>query len=351
MRRGEASRQLALAEELLCNYHETSKYPFTSRPIREHPDQVHPNRPISERRTMRSADGTRVRGVQLHTTQSRVFMAAGESVVFTVAATDDDGAPLALAVEHAAARGLSTSAAPQTTLTLSDDGQNGDAAAGDGTASTTWTPVGTAFAEYAGTIRVALSVRVAGQAGAWLDVVYSPAVPATWSGPVREVVEDGALAFYLPARVESPGRYLVSARVDDARGEPLALLMFNEVLGPGDRDIRLALHGKLIHDLAPAFPLRLRDVDAFLLLEDVDPDRVLMPRISGEAHVTRIHRTDDFSPEEWQSEVKTRYLTEFSEDVEQLRDELAGLDPQRPRVSFSREQCRGFNASPDVPQA
>lgn len=344
-----------MAEELLCNYHEASKYPFTSRPIHEHPDQVHPNRPVAERRTMRRPDGTLVRGVRLHTTQSRVFMAAGESVIFTVAATDDDGAPLALAVEHAAARGLSPPddrVAPQATLTLSDDGHHGDAAAGDGTASATWSPVGTAFAEYAGTIRVALSVRVAGQAGAaWLDVVYSPAVPATWSGPVREAVEDGALAFYLPAKVESPGRYLVSARVDDARGEPLALLMFNELLGPGDQEIRLALHGKLIHDLAPAFPLRLRDIDGFLLLEDVDPDRVLMPRISGDAYVTRTHRADEFSPAAWQSEVKTRYLTELIRDVEQLRDELAELDPQLPRISFSLEQCRGFNANPDVPQA
>lgn len=344
-----------MAEELLCSYHEASKYPFTSRPIHEHPDQVHPNRPVAERRTMRTADGTRVRGVQLRTTQSRVFMAAGESVVFTVAATDADHAPLALAVEQAVARGLSTPQdpdAPLATLTLADDGQNGDTAAGDGTWSGTWTPVGTAFADHAGTIRVGLKLRVAGQTGvAWLDVVHSPAVPATWSGPIREAVEDGALAFYLPTRVESPGRYLVSARVDDARGEPLALLTFNEVLGPGDQEIRLALHGRLIRDLAPAFPLRLRDIDAFLLREDVDPDRALMPRISGEAYVTRPHRPDDFSPAEWQSEVKTRHLTEFSRDVEQLRDELAELDPRRPRVSFSLDLCRGFNASPDAPQA
>lgn len=336
-----AANRLALAEELLCSYQDASRYPFTSRPIHEHPDQVHPNRPIVERRAMRARDGARDTTVRVSTGQSRVFMAAGESVELTIAAAGADGRPLALEVERAVARGLPGArelVAPQVALVME--------AAGDSQASAVLSPAATEFAGFAGTIRTEIHYRVAGLAGvARLDVFYSSEVPATWSGEIREAVEDGSLVFTMTAKVAAPGRYLVSARVDDARGEPLALLTFNEVLGAGEQDIRLRMHGRLIHDLKPTFPLRLRDIDAFLLREDADPDRALMPRREGEVHVTRTYGLAEFSDAEWQSEERTRYLTEMSRDVEQARAELAELDPGRPGVAFTPDQCRGFNAS------
>ena len=101
----------------------------------------------------------------------------------------------------------------------------------------------------------------------------------------------------------------------------------------------------------PRFPLRLRDIDAFLLREDTDPDRALIPRVEGEAHVTRRHRLTDFSAEEWQSDERARYLAEFGRDVEQARAELADLDPGRLPVAFTPDQCRRFNANVGVPQS
>lgn len=353
-RRRAAERRLALAEELLCSYQDASKYPFTARPIAEHPDQVHPNRPIAERRIPRRPDGTRDTSLRIHTSQSRIFLAAGESVVFTIAATNLDGVPRSLRVARAEIRGLPAqpgAVGPQRRLVLTDDGQHGDAVAGDGTLSGTWS--GTAeFAKFAGTLRAEVEYAVAEHAGiVWFDAFYSPEVPARWSGPIREAVEDGDLAFYLPVTVQAPGRYLVSARVDDVHGEPLALLTFNDPIGAGEQEIRLALHGKLLRDLAPRFPLRLRDIDAFLLREDTDPDRALIPRVEGEAHVTRRHRLTDFSAEEWQSDERARYLAEFGRDVEQARAELADLDPGRLPVAFTPDQCRRFNANVGVPQS
>lgn len=105
-RRLAAANRLALAEELLCSYQDASRFPFTSRPIHEHPDQVRPNQPIVERRVMRGRDGARDARLRVRTSQSRVFMAAGESVVFGIAVTDADDHPLAVEVERAVARGL-----------------------------------------------------------------------------------------------------------------------------------------------------------------------------------------------------------------------------------------------------
>ncbi len=354
-RRWALAKRLAMAEELLCSFQDASKYPFTSRPIHEHPDQVYPNRPIAERRAMRTLEGPRDADIRIHTTQSRVFIAAGEPVVLSIAAMDRSGERLPLEVERATARGLSAQpdrVTPQVALRMADDGRSGDAVAGDRTVSGAWTPAETDLADFAGTIRAEIEYKVEGRAGvAWLDVVYSPEVPATWSAPIREAIEGGSLVFLLKAKVRAPGRYLVSGRVDDARGRPMAMLMFNDLLGAGDQEIRLSLHGKLIRDLEPSFPLKLRDVDAYLLRDDADPDRALMPRIEGEAHTTRVYTLSKFSPDEWQSEQRSRYLTEFTRDVEQTRAELAELDPGQPSISFTPDQCRGFNANISSPQA
>lgn len=346
-RRLAAANRLALAEELLCSYQDASRFPFTSRPIYEHPDQVRPNRPIVERRAMRGRDGARDAKLQVRTSQSRVFMAAGESVVFSIAVADADDQPLAVEVDRAVARGL-----PGERELVSPHVVPAMTRAKSGEVSGVLSPAATMFAGFAGTIRTEIAYRVAGRAGvAWFDVVYSPEVPATWSGQIREAVLDGSLVFSMTAKVVVPGRYMVSARVDDARGKPVALLTFNDLLGAGEQEVRLSMHGRLLHDLAPAFPLRLRDIDGFLLREDTDPDRALMPRIEGEAHVSRMHALAEFSDAEWQSEVRTRYLTEFTRDVEEARGELAELDPERPGVAFTPDQCSGFNAAVEAPQS
>jgi hypothetical protein len=47
----------------------------------------------------------------------------------------------------------------------------------------------------------------------------------------------------------------------------------------GSSEVGLTVFGKLMRDLAPALPLTLRDVDGYLLKENTDPDRALMPCI------------------------------------------------------------------------
>jgi hypothetical protein len=148
-----------------------------------------------------------------------------------------------------------------------------------------------------------------------------------WSGGVREAIEDGSLAFYLGVDVHEAGRYVISARVDDANGQPFALLGFNDEVGSGQQAFRLALFGKLVRDAQPAFPLRLRDVEAFVLRPDTFPDRSLMPRLPGVVHTSRSYALAAFSDREWSSEERDRYLAELGRDVADARRQL---DPGRP---------------------
>ena len=322
---------LVQVDQTLCDYRAGTRYPPSSRPIGEHPDQVYPNVPVTESKPLHGEDGKSDPAVHIQSSQSRVFMVAGEAVALSLRAVDSEGMPLALVVRRALAQGMTYQGrrpSASVALAFADDGQGADAVAGDGAFAAVLAPAQTGLASFNGTIRAEVRYTAAGRAGVLLfDVVYSPEVPATWSGQVREAEEAGSLAFYLKAEVRQPGRYIVNGRVDDARGKPFALATFNEVLGPGAQEVKLLVFGKLLHDQAPALPLSLRDVDGYLLKENTDPDRALMPRLEGKAFTGKLRPLKNFSDAEWQSEERTRHLDEFGRDVAQARAALAQAEP------------------------
>lgn len=330
----ELKEQFELVDRTYCDYAAGTRYPHTSRPMSQHPDQVYPNAPVTESHPMRGANGRSDPAVQIQTSQSRVFMASGEMAAFSLRAVDAAGNPMPLVVTRAVAQGLTLAGArgtAQVALAFADNGQGADAVAGDGAFAGVLAPAQTGLSGFNGTIRSEVRYTVGGKEGLVLfDVIYSPELPATWSGQVREAVEDGSLVFYLKADVRTAGRYVVSGRVDDAKGKPFALASFNDLLPAGPVEVKLTVFGKLLRDQEPALPLTLRDVDGFLLKENVDPDRALMPRLEGKVHVGKKHALKNFSDQEWESEERTRHLVEFSKDVALARDAVAKFDPTLP---------------------
>jgi hypothetical protein len=323
-----------LADHTLCSYREGSKYPPTSQPIARNPDQVYPNQPVQEMNPMHVDGGGSDPKIQLQTSQSRVYLAAGESAGFSLRAVDADGKVLPLVVTRAVARGLTfggTRPAPQVPLAFVDDGSGADPAPDDNSFAAVLAPAQTGLANFHGTIRTEVRYTAGGRNGTVLfDVIYSPDVPATWSGPVREAIENGSLVYYLRLEVRLPGRYIVNGRVDDAHGKPFALASFNDVLGPGPNEVRLPVFGKLMRDQDAAQPLTLRDVDGYLLRENVDPDRLLLARLEGKVYAGKSHPARSFSDAEWQSEERGRYLTELSKDVNAAALALSRFDPTQP---------------------
>lgn len=322
----------AQAEQLYSSYRDSTRYPFDSRPIAEHPDQVRPFAPISEDVKLINSKGEVVKGVRMRTTQERVFLSGTESVKFTIAAIDDNGRALGLLVRSASAQSIPDSRTPikliQAQVPFSDDGNAGDEVARDGVYSARLTPATQGFKTHAGTIRVLAEVASESLQGVvQFDVVYTPEVPATWTG-IREAVEAGSLNFYLKADIRQAGRYVVSGRVDDANGVPFALVQFNNDVGIGAREFKLSVFGALILDKNPIFPLRLRDVDGFLLLPDAFPDRLNMARQPGVVHVSADYPKSRFSAAEWTSEERQRYLTEYGNDAETARRQVEELSPK-----------------------
>ena len=220
-RRARLVDKLQLADRTFCSYRNSTRYPHTSRPIAEQPDQVYPNAPVIDTQAMRQGSGASDPNVQIQASQSRVYMAAGETVSFSLRALDTGGQVLPLMVTRAVAQGITfkgSRAAAQVALSFADAVAGADAFGGDGAVAAVLAPAHTGLASFNGTIRAEVRYSVGGNAGLVLfDVIYSPELPARWSGQVREAVEDGSLNFYLKAEVRQAGRYVVSGRVDDAR--------------------------------------------------------------------------------------------------------------------------------------
>lgn len=317
------------AEQVYSSYRDATRYPHESRPISEHPDQVRPFDPVTEDKTLRDASGKAVKGLRLRTTQERVFLGGAESVTFTIAAFDDSNKAVTLTISQSSAQTIPDTSTPVTPIQahvpFADDGAGPDITASDGKYSARLTPATQGFSSYAGTIRLLAQVTANGEQGvAHFDVVYSPTVPATWLG-VREAVEAGSLNFYLKAQVQVAGRYVVSGRVYDADGKPFALLQFNDQVATGVTEFKLQVFGTLLHDKNPPFPLRLVDVEGFLLRPDAFPDRSMMARRGGVVYTSGSYGIDRFSSAEWSSEERDRYLNEYGRDMQEALDRISAL--------------------------
>jgi len=336
--REERRRQLIeharLTDHAYCSYLENSKYPISSRPVAQNPDQVHPNQPLLETNPMRVEGGKANTALLLQTSQSHVYLAAGEAAAFSLRAANAQGEVQPLVITRAVAQGMTygaSRATPRIALAFADDGGGADAVAGDGAFTGVLAPGQTGLAGFHGTIRTEVGYTAGGRKGFVLfDVIHTPVLPATWTGKLRESLESGSLDFYLGLDVRQPGRYIVTGRVDDARGRPFAVATFNEVLETGPREIKLTVFGKLMKDGAPTLPLTLRDVDGYLLRENADPDRLLVPRLQGRVYASRTRTLDGVSDAEWQSEERSRYLSEYAKDRSAARAGLAAFDPAAP---------------------
>ena len=333
-RRRQLLEHVRLTDHTYCSYLAGSQYPPDSRPAAQNPDQLHPNQPVTEMNPMRLDGGGNSATVFLQTSQSRVYLAAGEAAAFSLRAVDAQGAAVPLVITRAVAQGMTYGASrptPQVALPFVDDGGGADPVAGDDAWAGVLAPGQTGLAGFHGTIRTEVGYNAGGRKGfALFDVVYTPVLPATWTGQVREAVDQGSLSFYLGLDVRRPGRYIIEGRVDDAAGRPFALASFNEVLAAGAREVKLTVFGKLMTDERPALPLRLRDVDGYLLRENVDPDRLLVPRLEGLVFASRTRTMDGVSDGEWQSEERARYLAEYAKDRNAARERLAAFDPGQP---------------------
>jgi hypothetical protein len=241
----------------------------------ENADQNNPNAPVADTNPMRLQGGGVDRAVQLQTSQSRVYMAANEAVAFSLRAVDAAGQVQPLVVTRAVAQGITYSGArqtPQVSIAFADDGGGADPVPNDGAFAGVLAPAQTGLAGFAGTIRTQVSYTVNGKNGAIIfDVIYTPELPAVWTGQVREAVENGSLNL-LPAGRRAHARTLRDQRAGRrCARQALRPADLQRRARAGPNEIKLTMFGKLMRDQDAALPLTLRDVDGYLLKENTTP--------------------------------------------------------------------------------
>jgi hypothetical protein len=332
-------RRLARAQETLDNYLASTKYPPEARPLSEQAGQEKPHH-VPPRKLPLARDDKKLTDARVTLKQDRLYLSGDESVTLLIACETSEG-PAPCEVLSSIARSGPFSAAkpdrgaqpPERSSVVTFQPIEVPEGAGEGLSGSAmravFTPSAQGFEGHHGPIGIFMDLRVEGEEGrTGFDIEYTPAPPAVFTGQVREALEEGSLILYVGVRAEKAGRYVIQARVDDASGRSFALLSFNDELPSGLTEAKLPLFGKLILDEKAEAPFRLRDVEGFLLKENVHPDRELMPTHEGVLFTSKAYTPRDFSDSEWQSEERERHVNEYKNDVDKARRALeSGVDP------------------------
>ncbi|EYF05373.1 hypothetical protein [Chondromyces apiculatus] len=315
--------RLERSRHTLDSYLEHTRYPPQARPAREQPEEMKPHHVASVKLPLAREDKKRTEA-KVTLAQDRFFVVGDETVAFTITCENSAG-PAACSATSALA-GLPEDERARTPAGPPDASVVFAPAGGVGMLAATFQPSSQGFGGYHGTVRVTAQLQVGSETGsASFDFQYTPAAPAKFTGRVREVLKDGSLDLFMEMNVDKPGRYVLTGRVDDAKGNSFAYLSFNDILAAGRQEARLVVFGKLVHDESAEAPFKLRDVEGYLLKENTSPDRELMPLLEGTVHVTRRYAMSDFSEAAWESDEKTRHVEEFSKDVNTAEEAIERL--------------------------
>ncbi|AKT41484.1 hypothetical protein [Chondromyces crocatus] len=316
--------RLERARHTLDSYLESTRYPPQSRPASENSDQMAPHH-VDTVKLPLSRDDKKVTKAKVTLRQDRFFVVGDEQVRMTLAC-ENDNRPAACSVASSVAgvppedRDRAPGGPQDVPVPFSNAGQ-------EGLLTAVFQPSAQGFGGYHGSIRITVQVQVGSESGATsFDVQYTPAAPAMFTGAIREVLQNGSLDLFVGMKVDKPGRYVLTARADDAKGRSFAYLSYNDLLGQGPQEARLQLFGKLVRDEGAEPPFVIRDVEGYLLKESY-PDRELMPLMAGPVHTTRRYAPSDFSESAWESEEKTRHVEEFTRDVENAEREVEAHTP------------------------
>lgn len=318
-------KRLDRAQETLATYLAANRYPPMSRPMSEQPDTARPHFVADETARLKRRDG-KLTDARARLHQDRYFLVGDERVALSLTCENSDGpAPCeVLATKTRAEIGGADGgpaegpAGAQVTFTRGQ-GDNGNAAL-----VASFQPSTQGFSGYHGPIRVFIDLRIDSEEGeVSFEVMFTPRAPAVFTGAFREAIVKGSLEIAVEINVEVPGRYVITARADDAAGKPTAMLTFNDELGRGKQTAKLTLFGKLIGDEGARAPFRVHDVEGFLLKEDAFPDRELMQTLEGVAYTTGAYPEDAFSDAVWDSPDKQRHLDELTRRVEEAKEKAA----------------------------
>lgn len=319
------------AQVTLDTYLAWARYPPESRPLSEHPDRQTTDYSQANKQFFVRKNGVKRTDVYVKKTQSHAFVVGDEKIRLEVSC-ENQGQVLPCTIGGAEASVVGAPGATPVSVRFTDDGLDGDEKAGDSVFTATLQPGTTSLAGKDARIGVAVWLNYQTDQGqVFFQFDYTAAEPARFTGKVTEAIENGSLALYLEFDVRNAGRYALAARADDAGGTGFGYLEHIGPLTTGLVKVRFVVFGKLIKDQKVSAPFKVRDLNGFLLKEDVNPDREVIKDTKGVFHTTKAYADGDFSDAEWQSDDKKRHVDEYTKDLEAAKAGKEG--PAGPAVA------------------
>lgn len=282
----------APVEDPLTAYRRINQYPPTSRPLSIHHDIITPNRRYeSPLRARKDSDVTFWFSADKGTL-------VGDDVLHSFLEVKRDGVPIDVRIVAATADRVPLTFTKQGNRYVSE--------------------LRVADLRYQAAARVTVTVEFEYASGttqvASFPVLYTPkaAVPARFTGTFREEIVDGSLVVHAGISVEKAGWYLIDANLWAADDSPVAWTRYKGNLGPGDKEVRLELFGKVLVDAKSPAPYQLRQLRGARYLEGQEPEVESMPFFAG-AYTTRAYPLDRFSAAEWDSDHKREMIRMLAE--------------------------------------
>ena len=323
----------------LAHYKAYAIYPPTSRPLKRHMvGLMTPNRryesflPVGgpppgakENRFSKPADVPNP-GLFYIVTADKYAVIGEDSITFILMAStrkalDAEKSPVKILSAELRKGQSHISAKRVMDIRFNDEGMDGDRKAGDYTYSVQITPSKTAaLSDYHGRVQVYVKFEVNGiQTESLVPFEFFPqkTIPATFTGNFEERVEDGSLVIYAELNVKRAGYYIVDANLFDSLEVPVAYTRFKGDLEGGRQKVRLLFFGKVIRDVAPESPFKLRNLRGYRLLEGKSPDREIIPWYTKEFTSKTYRILDDFSDKEWTSPHKKKKIKFLEEEAKQ----------------------------------
>lgn len=300
------------------NYRKSSIYPHWSIPLTPDMDfALEWNKAVTS--DLELGDGLVVR---FDGNAGRVF--GKEPYTATIAAWRTTGGkdrvPVAVRVERAAVSVTNATGGAGNgevfEVAFHDDGQDGDAQAGDRVLSTRFVPADKKELAHASAARIEAYVVIDGADRRQLvrDFVFAP----------REVLEvralhdrakDGSLVATVDCEVHEQGVYTFYANLLAGDGAPIAMTKLSFPLEPGKRSVDLTFFGKVIADRGLAGPYTIKDVHGLRRSEHGEPD---VWWTYAPAYQTAPYAASDFSSAEWNDPERTQRLANFERVIHEM---------------------------------
>jgi len=305
-------------ERSLADYKAVSVYPPWSRPLSdETADKLHWNRTVVSDLPMDDREG---KDVIYHFGADRWTVPFDEPFVSWIEVLDKGKR---IPVRVLEANVMSGDGGRAGTVAFHDDGQDGDATAGDLRYSSRFVPAkNAALTKKSQQVRIEALIEAGGvKRSISRDFAYAPRKVAEIVG-AHEALRDGNLVVTLDVQVTEKGLYTFDANVMSKSGAPIVFGEKSDTLEPGEHSVEVVMFGRAFVEKGEDGPYVVQDIRGMRRFIDTDEQNFYFTY--SQTLQTQPYKHTQFSNAEWDAQEKRDTIANFERVIDETRAGMLG---------------------------